>query len=141
MILEILDESDLNSYKDLMDECFDGSNSIEYYKKNYNKNSPYIIIVAKENNSIVGSITFYKIDLFTFSFQPALEIFNVGVLKEYRGKKIAKKLFEYVINYAKANNYKSIYLNCLDDAYDAHHLYDSIGFKRKNSRKYSLEVK
>lgn len=140
MIIENLRKSDLKSYKDLMDTCFGGSNVIDDYKNNYNKHSNYEIIVAKDTNKVIGSITFYKINLFTFSFQPALEIFNVAVLPEYRGQKIAKKMFEYIIEYAKNNGYKSIYLTCLDTAYDAHHLYEALGFKRTSSVKYNLNL-
>ncbi len=139
MIIEKLNKEDLEQYKHLMDECFDESNDIEQYISNYNENSEaYEVIVAKDNDKIVGSITFYKMNLFTFSFQPALEIFNVAVLKEYRGQKIAKNIFNYVINYAKENGYESIYLTCLDTAYDAHHLYESLGFERASSVKYNL---
>lgn len=139
MIIEKLKYEDLDSYKNLIDECFDGSNNISEYKK-YNENSIYEIIVAKENNKIIGSITFYKINLFTFSFQPALEIFNVCVLKEYRGKNIAKDIFKYILVYAKENGYKSIYLTCLNTAYAAHKLYESIGFKKTDSLKYSYII-
>ena len=141
MIIEKLQINDIESYKHLIDSCFGNSNDLEYYKKSYNKNSNYEIIVAKENDIVVGSITFYKIDLFTFSFQPALEIFNVAVLPEYRGKKIAKQLFQYVIKYAKENKYNSIYLTCLNTAYDAHHLYESLGFNKMDSLKYQINIK
>jgi ribosomal protein S18 acetylase RimI-like enzyme len=97
--------------------------------------------VAKDSNKIIGSITFYKLDLFTFSFQPVLEIFNVAVLKDYRGQKIAKKLFAFIVNYAKKNGYKSINLTCLDTAIPAHKLYQSVGFNRTSSIKYSLYLK
>lgn len=137
MLIEILKKTDMESYKALIDECFDGSNNISEYKK-YNPEANYKIVVAKDGNKIVGSITFYKIDLFTFSFQPVLEIFNVAVLKDYRGQKIAKKLFEYIINYANKNGYKSINLTCLDTAIPAHKLYESVGFKRASSVKYNL---
>ena len=80
----------------------------------------------------------YKLELFTFDFQPALEIFNVAVLKEYRGKKVAKSIFDYIINYAKNNGYKSIHLTCLDTAYNAHKLYESVGMKRASSVKYAM---
>ena len=80
----------------------------------------------------------YKLELFTFSFQPAIEIFNVAVLKEYRKQGVAKKIFEFIIEYAKSNGYKSIYLTCLDTAYNAHKLYESVGMKRANSLKYAM---
>ena len=139
--IEYLNSNDIEQYKSLIDECFGNSNSMEQYKMKYTEsNNNYHILVAKHEGKIIGSITFYKIDLFTFSFQPALEIFNVAVLKEYRGKKIAKQLFEFIINYAKENNYKSISLTCLDTAYDAQHLYESLGFKKTSSIKYGLNI-
>lgn len=140
MIIERLKKEDLKLYKDLIDEAFDGSNSIDSYEK-YDENSRvYQIIVAKDNNKIVGSITFYKIDLFTFSFQPCLEIFNVCVSKEYRKRGIAKEIFNYIFNYAKENGYKQIFLTCLDSAIPAHKLYESVGFKKMSSIKYSVNL-
>lgn len=140
MLIEILKKSDLNSYKALIDECFDGSNDVSEYEK-YDSEANYKIVVAKEDNKIIGSITFYKLDLFTFSFQPVLEVFNVAVLKDYRGQKIAKKLFKYIIDYAKKDGYKSINLTCLDTAIPAHKLYESIGFIKTSSVKYNLPLK
>ncbi len=140
MIIEKLKREDLNLYKSLIDECFDGSNDLSLYKNNYKENAEYEVIVAKEDDKIVGSITFYKMNLFTFSFQPALEVFNVAVLKDYRRKQIARNLFDYVIEYAKENGYKSIYLTCLDTAYGAHKLYENVGFIRTSSLKYNLKL-
>ncbi len=140
MLIEILKKSDLKSYKKLIDECFDGSNNISEYEK-YNPDANYRIVVARDGDRVVGSITFYKLDLFTFSFQPVLEVFNVAVLKDYRGQKIAKKLFEFIFDYAKKNGYKSINLTCLDTAITAHKLYESVGFTRTSSVKYNLYLK
>lgn len=141
MIIEKLKKKDLVSYKHLIDECFDGSNSIEYYKEKYDENNQnYEILVAKDEDKIVGSVTIVKLQLFTFSFQPALEIFNVAVLKKYRGRKIAKELLNNIISYAKDNGYKSLVLTCLDTAHDAHYLYESVGFKKTSSIKYNLHL-
>ena len=138
MIVEKLKKEDISLYKELIDEVFESSNNIDYYNNYDENNTNYDIIVAKENNKIIGSITMYKLELFTFSFQPAIEIFNVGVSKEYRNKGIAKKVFEYIIKYAKENGYNSIHLTCLDNAYNAHKLYESIGMKRASSVKYAI---
>ncbi len=79
MVIEKLKSKDLAKYKELIDEAFDGSNDIEKYNE-YDENSPiYEIIVLKEKDEIVGTVTMYKINLFTFSFQPSIEIFNVAV--------------------------------------------------------------
>ena len=134
-----LGEDSLASYKELIDECFGGSNSLEEYYK-YQKNDKYMILVSKKGDEIIGSITLYKIDLFTFNFQPCLMLFNVAVKEKYRGKKIAKSLMDYVVKYAKENGYKSISLTCLDSAFDAHRFYESMGFKRTSSLKYNINL-
>lgn len=140
MIIEKLKKEDIKLYKDLIDKVFDGSEDIDKYN-GYNENSDkYEIIVTKCDDKIVGSITLYKIDLFTFSFQPCIEIFNVSVLVDYRNKGIAKNMFEYVFKYAKENGYKQVFLTCLDSAVIAHHLYESVGFKKMNSLKYSKNI-
>ena len=138
-IIEQLEKDSLSSYKDLIDECFGPSNTLEQYEK-YNRNDSYQIIVAKHDREVVGSVTFYKIDLFTFGFQPCLMLFNVAVKETYRKQKVAKQLIENVIEYAKINGYPSISLTCLDDAHAAHRLYESVGFKKTSSIKYNLNL-
>jgi len=137
--IEILQKDSLFSYKELIDECFGSSNGLDYYEK-YEQNNAYVIFVAIKDNEVVGSITLYKIDLFTFGFQPCLMLFNVAVKEKYRKLKVAKSLMEYVIIYAKENGYKSISLTCLDDAYNAHKFYESAGFKKTSSIKYNLNI-
>ncbi len=138
--IEELEYKDLKQYKNLIDNCFGYSNDIEYYKNNYKKNDNYTILVVKDENKIIASATLYKIELFTFSFEPKLEIFNLAVLEEYRRKNIASSLLTHILEYAKKNNFKSIYLTCLDTEYNAHKLYESIGFKKASSIKYNLLV-
>lgn len=139
MTIEILKSVDLKSYKELIDECFGSSNSIEQYEK-YSENQAYKIYVVKEENLIVGSVTQYAIELFTFDFQPCLMLFNVAVKPAYRNKKIAQKLLEHVIEKAKSDGYRSISLTCLDSAYPAHKLYESVGFVKANSVKYQIDL-
>jgi len=136
-MVEILKPKDLTSYKTLIDGCFGSSNDLERYKK-YCENQVYTIFVIKDGNEIVGSATQYIIDLFTFRFQPCLMIFNVAVKADYRRKGIAQELLEYIIENAKQDGYNSISLTCLDDAYSAHKLYESLGFKKASSIKYDL---
>lgn len=129
MVIERLNPKDLKVYKDLMDECFGTSNDLEHYQK-YQENHAYKIFVVKAGDTIIGSVTLYPIDLFTFDFQPCLMVFNVAVKTAYREKQIAKSLLAHSIEYAKKEGYRSITLTCLDDAYPAHRLYESIGFKK-----------
>ncbi|WMJ23976.1 GNAT family N-acetyltransferase [Paludicola sp. MB14-C6] len=139
MEIERLQKEDILLYKDLIDGCFGQSTDIEQYQK-YELNGNYDILVAKENNEIMGSVTLYKIDLFTFDFQPCLMLFNVAVKQTHRRKKVAETLLNHVKKFAKDNGYRSISLTCLDDAYPAHKLYESVGFKKASSIKYNLSI-
>jgi len=137
MKVEILNHSDLASYKTLIDECFGLSNGLSFYEK-YNKNQSYTIYVVKDGQEVVGSVTQYKIDLFTFNFQPSLMLFNIAVKPAFRKNGIAQFILQHVIENAKADGYRSVSLNCLEDAYGAHKLYESLGFKKASSVKYDL---
>ena len=138
-MVEILRYEDLMSYKNLIDECFGSSNELEKYRQ-YKENQAYTIFVVKDGDEVVGSATQYSIDLFTFCFQPSLMIFNVAVKPDYRRKRIAQELLGYIIENAKVEGYNSISLTCLDNAYSAHKLYESMGFKKANSIKYDLHL-
>ena len=67
MIIEKLKREDLTKYKSLIDEAFDGSENIDKYLKYDENNNSYEIIVLKEREEIVATVTMYKLELFTFS--------------------------------------------------------------------------
>ena len=54
MIIERLKKEDLKLYKDLIDEAFDGSNSIDSYEK-YDENQSYDDMVNPEICSQTGT--------------------------------------------------------------------------------------
>ena len=137
MKIELLRAEEIELYKDLIDEVFGVSNSIEKYKA-YREDKGYRIFVVKEDGRIVGSATQYPIDLFTFDFEPSLMIFNVAVKESHRKQNIAKRLLEHIIENAKKEGYNSISLTCLETAFAAHKLYESLGFEKANSIKYNL---
>ena len=139
MKIELLKTEDIDLYKDLIDEVFGSSNNIEKYRE-YREDKGYRIFVVKEGDLISGSATQYSIDLFTFDFQPSLMIFNVAVRESYRKQNIAKMLLEHIIENAKKGGYRSISLTCLDTAYPAHKLYESLGFEKANSIKFNLNL-
>ncbi len=141
MIIEKLKKEDISSYKDMIDNVFEGSNPIEEYNKYDENNDIYEIVVAKKDDRVVGSITMYKINLFTYDFQPALELFNIAVHNDYRGQGVARQIFDYVFDYAKKEEFNQIYLTCLEDAYGAHKLYESVGFIKAGSVKYVKDIK
>jgi len=139
MKIELLRAEEIELYKDLIDKVFGVSNCIEKYKE-YREDKGYRIFVVKEDDQIVGSATQYPIDLFTFDFQPSLMIFNVAVKESHRKQNIAKRLLEYIIENAKMEGYNSISLTCLDTAFAAHKLYESLGFEKADSIKYNLII-
>lgn len=138
MIIERLKREDLPKYKSLIDEAFDGSEDIDKYLKYDENNTSYEVIVLKEKEEIVATVTMYKLDLFTFSFQPTIELFNLAVKKDYRRRNLGKILIEYVVDYAKDNGYKTIHLTCLESEKDVHLFYENVGFTKAQSRKYNL---
>lgn len=138
MVVERLKREDLPKYKALIDEAFDGSQELDKYLSYDENSSAYQVIVLKEKEDIVATVTMYKLNLFTFSFQPTIELFNLAVKKEYRRHNLGKSLIEYVIDYAKDNGYKTIHLTCLESEKDVHAFYENVGFKRAESRKYNL---
>lgn len=138
MVVERLKREDLPKYKALIDEAFDGSQELDKYLSYDENSSAYQVIVLKEKEDIVATVTMYKLNLFTFSFQPTIELFNLAVKKEYRRHNLGKILIEYVIDYAKDNGYKTIHLTCLESEKEVHAFYENVGFKRAESRKYNL---
>ena len=138
MVVERLKREDLPKYKALIDEAFDGSQELDKYLSYDENSSAYQVIVLKEKEDIVATVTMYKLNLFTFSFQPTIELFNLAVKKEYRRHNLGKILIEYVIDYAKDNGYKTLHLTCLESEKDVHAFYENVGFKRAESRKYNL---
>lgn len=140
MIIEELKKEDIIEYKKLIDEAFDGSNDLSKYESYNEKSGVYKIIVAKDNEKIVGTATMYFINLFTFSFQPTIELFNVAVSKDYRRKRVGTFILDYVKKYAKENGYNQIHFTCLEDEINVHKFYESNGFKKANSRKYFLNI-
>ena len=138
MIVERLKKDDLPKYKALIDEAFDGSQELSEYLKYDDNSKSYEIIVLKEKDEIVGTVTMYKLDLFTFSFQPTIELFNVAVKKKYRRQNLGRILINYVIDYAKENGYKTIHFTCLESEKEVHEFYESCGFVKAESRKYNM---
>lgn len=138
MEITYLEKADIASYKALIDKVFGTSNDIAEYE-NYERGN-YEILVAKDGDRIAGSLGFYKMKLFTYDHQPSLELFNLAVDPDYRGRGIAGALFKYMFNYAKENSYKSISVNCAKTAYAAHKLYEKQGFSENTSIRYSRRV-
>lgn len=71
---------------------------IEESTKEYIKNSKELVVFTDDKNR--GFITLKETSKYT------IEIYVIGVLKEYHRKRLGKDLFLVAQNYAKDNNYK-----------------------------------
>lgn len=141
MIIERLSYNDLDEYRKLVNECFEANDSLERYQENYNPNdNNLVILVAKDNGVIVGSITYLKVNLFTFSMEPSIMLFNVLTNPSYRKKGIAKMIFNHIYEEAKKEGYKRITLTCLESELGVHAFYESCGMKKAASRKYYIDI-
>ncbi|MDR2621462.1 MAG: GNAT family N-acetyltransferase [Dysgonamonadaceae bacterium] len=64
----------------------------------------------------------------TFTVSPMINIHDVIVLKEYRGKNVGRSLLDAIINTAENRGCSRITLEVREDNRVAQHLYKSVGF-------------
>lgn len=88
---------------------------------NYIDNPIYHFSVARLDNKIVGYISYMIIC-------DEGEIINVGVMPEYRGLKIGKKLLFEMIQDCKSKNAICVHLEVRRSNYVAINLYEGFGF-------------
>lgn len=131
MIIEKLKTEDiqelLNLYKELID-CENSVNkSVEIYKEML-KDDKYLLLVAKENNQIVGSILAISCLLLGFNGGNFLVIEDVIVKDGLRGKGIGKKLMNEVDKFASEKNCVYSILVSSGHRHAAHKFYENCGF-------------
>lgn len=99
-------------------ENFSNNFGEEFYLE-YIKNQR--VIVAENEKHIVGYILFNQI-------LDEAEIYKIVVLKDFRKKQIAFKIFEFLLNELKKNNVKKIFLEVRKSNIPAINLYIKCGF-------------
>ncbi len=87
----------------------------------------FVLFIVVENN-IVGLATCF-INFSTFKAKYYLNIHDLIVLNEYRGKGLGRKLLEKCIDISRERGYCKITLEVRDDNKNAQVLYKSLGFK------------
>ena len=102
-----------------MDEKYFSNNFDEKFYLEYIKNQR--VIVAENEEHIVGYILFNQI-------LDEAEIYKIVVLKDFRKKQIAFKIFEFLLNELKKNNVKKIFLEVRKSNIPAINLYIKCGF-------------
>ena len=93
--------------------------SISAIKEQFHKG--YLYYWVKYDNKNAGVLGFYPIE-------NKLYLSKFYLSREYRGKKISRKMHEFIVNYAKSKGLISIYLNVNRNNDLAIKVYEHLGF-------------
>ena len=130
--IDRLDFNDLLGLKNLYEDAFDGS--LTDYEKmidsfNQIKDNPnYVILCAKTDGKIVGSILGVVCFELFGQCKPFMVLEDIAVLKDYRRQGIAKQLMQKIENFAKTIDCTMILFVSSDHRIGAHKLYESLGY-------------
>ena len=100
-------------------------------------NSHSLILVAEENGTIVGFLSAER--GFANRIKHCAYIV-IGILKEYRGKRIGESLFNEMERWAVENNITRLELTVMTHNESAVNLYEKMGFKIEGTKEKSLIV-
>lgn len=93
-----------------------------------------IYVIAEDSNQIVGvcyiDISFIKLK--------SIRLGNMIIKSNYRNKGIGTKIINKVIEFAKTNNVKKIWLWTQEELTDAIHFYKNKGFVLEGKKKISI---
>ena len=131
MLIRKIKASDLQDLHELyMELC--GEGNLEQMKNTFvkvDKNEDYYLIGAEVDGKIVGTLMGIVCHDLAGKYKAFMTIENVIVLDAYRGKGIAKKLFEYIQEIACERQCRYIYLVSGNNREVAHQMYDKLGYK------------
>lgn len=117
--IEVYDEN--HQLKTNMDKLFSIYDKID-------ENPLYHNIVAKVDGKIIGFATVMIDYDIVEELRPFLTVWNFGVKKEYRRRKIGTEMFRYIDFFAKENNCAFITLIAESDNVIAQKFYESLHY-------------
>lgn len=127
--IEKMTISDLEEIKDVLEKDFDDFWEVNTLKEELLSNYSYFITIKlSKTNEILGFAGFKKT-------LDTADIMNIVVRKDFRNKKIGKKLLASLIQKAKEQDIKTIFLEVNSKNLPALKLYENIGFKKIGIRK------
>lgn len=100
-----------------------------------NKNT--VTIAAKDGGRIIGMGLLYSI---IHVGRRSGHIEDVVVDSAYRGRGLGEKIMQELISAARKNGLKTIYLTSKPERKAANHLYQKLGFVRKETNVYKLPL-
>jgi len=89
------------------------------------KNTNFLAVVAKIENQVVGGLTAYILDSYEVE-KPSLYLHDLGVKVCFQNQGIGKQLINYLMAYAKQNDFQDIFVSTEQDDNE-----DAIAFYRK----------
>ena len=119
--IEVYDEN--HQLKTNMDKLFSIYDKID-------ENPLYHNIVAKVDGKIIGFATVMIHYDIVEELRPFLTVWNFGVKKEYRRRKIGTEMFRYIDFFAKENNCAFITLIAESDNVIAQKFYESLHYDK-----------
>ncbi len=131
MIIEKLDKQDIPQLLALYKELTPLETSLEKAYEVYTKmdiNPNYLLLIAKENNEIIGSACGFIMDSLASGSKPILFIDSVVVKKNSRRMGIGTNLFIKLDEFAKKHHVASAILVSATFRMAAHEFYKSVGF-------------
>lgn len=134
IVIEKLKKQDLEEAISIYDENHNLKTNFDELTKRFQKideNPAYLNIVAKLDEKIVGFATVIINYDIVEELQPFVTVWNFGIRKEFRRKKIGTKMFDYIYDFAKKNDYSFISLIADSKNTVAQAFYESLGYKKE----------
>ncbi len=134
LIIEKLQKSDLREAISIYDSNHDLKTNYEKLFQEYDKiynNPDYLNIVVKLDGKIVGMATIVINRDIVEELHPFLTVWNLGVHKDYRRKKIGTAMLEYIYTYAKNLGCDFISLIAEKDNIIGQKFYESLGYEKE----------
>ena len=119
------------------DETLSLDDALEQYSK-FQRYPHYKLYVAADQKSIVGTFALLIMDNLAHRGAPSGIIEDVGVLPDYQGQGIGKRMMEYAMEACKRAGCYKVSLSSNMSRQHTHAFYESLGFT-KHGYSYVLE--
>ena len=121
--IRIASEADLENIMQIETACF-GNDAWSKSNMKSELLAPHTTyVVAEESNSLIGYAGLSKLASSTSS-----DIQTIAVSESHRGLGVGRKLMESILNFARQQNAKEVFLEVREDKPMPQSLYDSFGF-------------
>lgn len=134
LIIEKLQSTDLREAISIYDDNHNLKTNYEKLFREYDKiynNPDYHNIVAKLDDKIVGMATVVLNHDIVEELHPFLTVWNLGIHKDYRRRKIGTAMLKYIYEYAENLGCDFISLIAEKENNVGQKFYESLGYKKE----------